>query len=56
MGSASVALVTETEDTTNKRTTVTSASVSQSIGAGASIYLDVVTTQDMQHHLIQVQT
>ena len=44
MGSASVSVgYRNREDTTNKRTsTVTSASVSQSIGAGASIYLDVV--------------
>ena len=44
MGSASVSVgYRNREDTTNKRTsTVTSASVSQSIGTGASLYLDVV--------------
>tara|TARA_B100001093_G_scaffold304730_1_gene290638 strand:- start:4407 stop:5360 length:954 start_codon:yes stop_codon:yes gene_type:complete len=44
MGSASVSVgYRNREDTTNKRTsTVTSASVSQSIGTGASVYLDVV--------------
>lgn len=44
MGSASVSVgYRNREDTTNKRTsTVTSASVSQSIGTGASVFLDVV--------------
>jgi len=44
MGSASVSVGYRTrEDTTNKRTsTATSASISQSIGAGASVFLDLV--------------